>query len=135
MYLLNMIPEQYNILWAGSWIALYPTLLSIYNKKFGLSIATGSVVVTSLLYWRKPENNWKRILDVNVVKLCLLYQIYSAYNQNKLLIFTGIDTISIILFYYGYYRYYIKKDYWSYTYIHFTFHFIANIGNFYLALN
>lgn len=130
-----MIAEQYNILWATSWIAFYPSIISLYNKKYALSLATGSVFITSLLYWRKPANNWKRILDIYIVKMCLLYQIYYAYKEDKILPYSAINILSISCYYYGYYYYYLTKQYWTYTYFHFVFHILANVGNIYLSIN
>ena len=132
---INMIPEQYNILWTGSMIIMYPTIISLYNKKYDLSIATGTVFITSLIYWRKPENNWKQVFDKTAVKLCFLYQIYVAYLENKLLGYTIINSISIGSYYYGIYYYYLKEKYWEYTYCHLILHLFSNLANIYLSIN
>ena len=130
-----MIPEQYNIIWTSSWISLYPTILAIYNKKYYLAFGTSSVFITSILYWRNPNNNYTRLLDHMCVRLCCLYQLYYAYKQKKITNYLYINSISATSYYYGYHFYYIKHNYWKYTYCHFTLHIFANLANMYLAIN
>lgn len=129
-----MKPEQYHILWTSSWIALFPCLLSIYFHQYGVTITTASVYTTSILYWRHPIDGWRKYLDESVVRIALIYQLYIAYYQHKIVIYSTINSLAILIFYLGQQYYYKRGLLWHYTYCHFTLHLLGNLSNFYLLL-
>ena len=70
---LKLIPEQYNIIWGASWIALYPCIEMCKRKRYDFAFFIGSVFLTSINYWYYPVDGWRKDLDVWMVRTCLLY--------------------------------------------------------------
>lgn len=124
--------EQYNILWGSSWIALFPTITAIKNKKYDLALCTGGVWISSLLYWKYPINNWKRMLDLILVRCCFSYQLLKSFELNKHHIFIPISMIGIGNYYVGC-NFYNGGNRWISVYCHLGLHIFANIGNFILV--
>ena len=125
-------PEQYNILWGSSWISLFPTITAIKNEKYDLAFCTGGVWLSSLLFWKHPVNNWRRLLDILLVRGCFSYQMYKSFQLNRELVFIPVSMIGLGSYYTGC-HFYNKGNYWISTYCHLSLHIFANIGNFILA--
>ena len=122
------IPEQSNILWSTSWIALYPTITAFCQKKYDLAFCTGCVFLTSINYWRNPCKSWRLIVDLFTVKLVFLYQVNNALNNKKYMYFLW-SSLGIPLYYIGD-HFFRNNNIWACTYIHMGFHLLANLGNF-----
>ena len=120
-------PEQYNILWSSSWLSLYSSIEALLENQYDLALCSGSVFLSSINYWKYPINNWRKTLDMIVVKICLFYQLYKSF-MVKDTMYVGFVTTSISSYYIGSY-FFDKEDYWTYTYFHFGLHLIANMGN------
>lgn len=73
-----ILEQQYNILWATSWIALYPTIQAIQKRKYDLALGTGMVFLTSINFWKDPCNDRNRWIDVFTVRSVLCYQLYKG---------------------------------------------------------
>tara|TARA_B100000424_G_scaffold42022_1_gene28476 strand:- start:9153 stop:9668 length:516 start_codon:yes stop_codon:yes gene_type:complete len=124
-------PEQYNVLWGTSWMTLFSSMYAIKKQQYLLSLVPFSVFLTSLNYWRLPLNNWRKDLDVNLVRAVFIYQTHLALktkNKNLYLGFTGLGVGSYILGKYFFYQ----GNYWNSTYCHIGLHLFANIGNVFL---
>ena len=78
-YIIMILEQQYNILWATSWIAIYPTFHAIKKEKYDLALATGIVFLTSINYWRDPSQNKNRLIDIMTVRSVLLFQLYKSF--------------------------------------------------------
>ena len=95
---------------------------------YNLAIVPGSVFITSIHYWKRPDYSYRRYLDMVVVKTALIYQNYVAYNAEYSTIYYTILLFALLSYPVGIY-YYHKKDYWKSTYAHISLHIIANVGN------
>ena len=124
-----LIPEQYNIIWGTSWIALFPTIHALKKKKYDLALCSGSVFLTSLNYWRNPVDSWRLLLDLFVVRTACVYQSYNAIHNRKYSYFFW-TTLAGLSFFIGKNKYYNENRMWTYTYFHLGLHIFANIGNF-----
>ena len=123
-----LVPEQYNILWTSSWMALFPTLIALNEKQYDLALCSGSVFLSSINYWKYPINNWCKRLDITVVRMSLMYQLYKCY-KTKNVPYLLFSLSGICSYYLGDY-YFRQNKYWIYTYFHFGLHFMGNLGNF-----
>ena len=124
-------PEHYNLIWRVSWICFFNSLYAAYNKYYDLSLALGSIFLTSINYWRKPDYSWRRYLDIIVVQLGFMYQLTKAYNSEYSLIYYSFTFSGITMFFVGVY-YYNKNEekyLWRSTMCHISLHVLANIGN------
>ena len=127
---LDLIPEQHNILWGTSWIAMYPMVMSIQNRKFDNAFFMGSVLLTSLNYWRKPHPGIRRTLDVILVKAGVMYFSYTSLKKSNYRFF--IFCIPAVTSYYVGQYFYKRQKYWTYTYFHLGVHLLGNLANFQL---
>jgi hypothetical protein len=123
-----LLPQQYNILWATSWIALYPTIQAIQRKKYDLALGSGMVFLTSIHFWKDPTNYRNKCLDEFTVRTVLTYQLYtSIVTKNKQYWYFVLASISS--FFIGC-HFYDKKEYWIYTYCHMGLHIMSNFACF-----
>ena len=126
-----LLPEQYNILWGTSWMTLFSSMYAIKKQQYLLSLVPFSVFLTSLNYWRLPLDNWRKDLDVNLVRAVFIYQTHLALktkNKNLYLGFCGLGIGSYAL---GKYFYHEGK-YWNSIYCHVGLHLFANMSNVFL---
>ena len=126
-----LLPEQYNILWGTSWISLISTAEAIRQEEYDVAICVGSVLLTSLNYWRKPIlHSYGEKIDEIVVRITYSYMVYKSIIMGRY-IYLLISGLGVLSSYIGLYFYYQHK-YWTYTYFHMGLHILANIANFYL---
>jgi hypothetical protein len=120
--------EQYIVLYRVSYLSLFSALYAFYRTHYHLVIVPGSVFLSSIHYWKKPDYSYRRYLDMAVVKSAVIYQHYMAYNAQYANTYYAILYIAMLSYPIAIY-YYNKKDYWASTYAHMILHIIANIGN------
>ena len=123
-----LYPEQYAFLCKISIFSLIASLYAIYQEKYDLAIVVFGVFVTSLIYWHKPTNCWRKTLDVIYVKFALFYHIIRGYNSEYYIFYYITIIISLCFYPLGIYLY-NKKMYWESTYAHSMVHTLANISN------
>lgn len=123
-----LYPEQYNLIYNVSWLSLGSTLYALYNQHYTLWFVPGSIFLTSITYWYKPDYSWRRYLDMAVAKSMCLYQLYMAYNSEYYYSYYLVTCLGLSFYPIGLY-YYNKKDYWMSTYSHIVFHILCNISN------
>lgn len=124
-------PEQYNIIYYISFLSLGSSFYALYNCYYGLSICSGCVFLTSIIYWSYPDYSWRRYLDISYVCLALSYQLYEALNSQYMAYYYLLMFVSISMYPIGIY-FYNKNLFWHSTYAHCALHIIANIANFVL---
>ena len=127
-----LYPEQYNYLWKTSWCTLLTSIYAFYRGHYSFSVWTGSVFITSINYWRKPDYSWRRYADMALVKLCLAYNVYYAYNKENRMPYYIIIGTSACFYPLGIY-FHKQGKYWHSTYAHSMIHIGANIANFVLC--
>ena len=120
--------EQYTVLYRVSYLSLFSAVYAFYREHYHLAIVPGSVFLSSIHYWKKPDYSYRRYLDMTVVKSAVIYQHYMAYNAEYANMYYTILYIAMLSYPIGLY-YYNKKDYWKSTYAHMMLHIVANIGN------
>ena len=120
--------EHYTAIYRVSYLSLFSALYAFYRGHYNLVVVPGSVFLSSIHYWKKPDYSYRRYLDMTVVKSAVIYQHYIAYNAEYANMYYTILCIAMLSYPVGVY-YYNKKDYWKSTYAHMMLHIMANIGN------
>jgi hypothetical protein len=123
-----LYPEQYNLLFNLSFLALASSIYAVYHGNYDFATCSGGVFLTSINYWRRPTNSWRRYLDMSCVHLALAYQFYKAYRCQCMVQYYTIMFFALNCYPLGIY-YYQKKLYWHSTYAHGGLHVIATIAN------
>jgi len=126
-----LIPEQYNLIYRVSWISLASTLYALYRNHYTLWFVPGSIFLTSINYWRKPDYSWRRYLDIVVAKSMIAYQLTMAYKSEYAPIYYLITGTALSCYPLGIY-YYKKEEHWKSTYAHIMLHILCHVGNFIL---
>lgn len=121
--------ENYVVIYKVSYVSLISAVYAYYQEHYSMIPVPGGVFLTSVNYWRKPQqSSWQRKLDMAYVKLCILYNMFRAYNaeyQNKYYIILFISMLCYPISNY----YYRKQRLWASTFWHCLLHIFANIAN------
>ena len=120
--------EQYICIYNTSYLLLTSFFYAIYRNHYNLAIVPGSVFISSIHYWKKPDYSYRRYLDMTIVKMGLVYQCYIAYNAEYGNMYYILVSTAMMFYPVGIY-YYNKKDYWKSTYSHIILHLVANVAN------
>jgi len=120
--------EQSSYIYRISYLSLISFVYALVTKQYTVILVPGSVFLTSIHYWKRPDYSYRRYLDMFVVKSALLYQTYMAYGAQYSYEYYTFICLALSLYPVGIY-YYKKKDYWKSTYAHMGLHIVANIGN------
>ena len=111
-----------------SFLSLIAAFYAIYKDYYELALIPFGVFLTSIIYWYKPTNCWRKTLDITYVKFALVYNIIRAYNSEYYILYYITVFISLCFYPLGIYLY-NKQLYWESTYAHSMVHIIANISN------
>ena len=57
-------------------LALIPIVVKVWVRKYGCAVRVGSVLCTSINYWRRPERGPRRNMDIAAVFSVGLYNMY-----------------------------------------------------------
>jgi len=123
-----LCPDQCKFIWNTSWSSLASITYAIYRGHYSLSMVAGSVLLSSLNYWRLPNSSFRKYLDMSVVGVSLSYQLLRSIGAQHASLHYLLMMISLACYPVGIYFYNIG-DYWASTYIHSALHVIANISN------
>jgi len=123
-----LCPDQCKFIWNTSWSSLASATYAIYRGHYSLSMVPGSVLLTSLNYWRLPNSSFRKYLDMSVVGVSLSYQLLRSIGAQRASMHYLLMMISLACYPVSIYFYNIG-DYWTSTYIHSALHVIANISN------
>ena len=123
-----LYPEQSYFIWKASWLSLISCLYAIYQNYIDLALVPGGVFITSLIYWRKPDYSWRRTLDMNYVRVALLYQILRSYGAEYGMPHFLSMILAVSCFPLSW-KYYNDNRLWESVYIHCLVHLFGNIGN------
>ena len=123
-----LYPNQCSFLCKISILSLISSLYAVYKENYELALIPFGVFLTSINYWYKPTNCWRKTLDVTYVQFALIYNIVRAYNSEYYILYYITVFISLCFYPLGVYLY-NKKMYWESTYAHSMVHIIANISN------
>ena len=126
-----LYPKQYSYIYKISFLSFFSSLYAIYRGYYDLALVPGSVFLTSINYWRKPDYSWRRYFDVFIVLLVFTYQNVRAYKAEYMYTYYTLMTISVFFFFFGIYLFKIN-EWWYSVYSHCLLHFFANLSNFIL---
>jgi hypothetical protein len=126
--------NPYNhLLYKTSYITAIPMCYAIYSQKLGYSVSIGSVLCTSILYWKNPRRGFRRNLDILVVNSTLVYHSYNAigtkYARDHYLWYA----IGLLCYSLSWY-FQLKNNLLLANIMHSLLHVCGNIGNIYLIL-
>jgi hypothetical protein len=124
-----LLAKKYSIyLYKSAHLFLLSFLYALHRKKYHLAIVPGSILLTSIQYWKHPIYSCRRDMDIVVVHISTGYQHYMAYNAKYANLYYVIYLIAAISFPISLY-YYNKKNYWFSTFAHMTLHILTNAAN------
>ena len=123
-----LYPEQCSFICKVSIVSIISSLYAIYKEYYELALIPFFAFLTSISYWYKPTNCWRKTLDVTYIKFSLVYTIIRAYNSEYYILYYITIIISLCVYSLGIYLY-NKKLYWESTYAHSMVHILANISN------
>jgi hypothetical protein len=127
---ISLLPQHYNYLWRLSWLHLPSAIYAINRGYYSCGILSGTVFLTSLNYWRNPEEGWRRRLDILCVRAALGYHLISGYNSNNKYStqYYTITIAAVSCYPIGIY-FYNKNQLWASTISHGFVHILSFIGN------
>ena len=113
-----------------SYLAIFSILQGYYFEIYNLSIINIFVLFSSINYWRRPIQGFRRNLDITIVSISLIYHLYYVYlyNYYQYLYLLLTSILSYIIS-----NTLIEKKIYKLGHIfHSILHILANINNFYL---
>jgi hypothetical protein len=124
-----LLAKKYSIyLYKSAHLFLISFLYALYRKYYQLAIVPGSILLTSIHYWKNPTYSCRRNLDIVVVHTSIGYQHYMAYHAKYANLHFVIYLTAAIFFPISIY-FYNKKQYYLYTFTHMTLHILSNAAN------
>ena len=123
--------EQYRLIYRISYISFLSSLYALYRNHRILALVPGSVFLSSINYWYRPDYSWRRYLDMGVVQVALIYQWYTVRNAQYATPYYSLTSLGIVSYLISLY-YYSNQQYWKSTYAHVALHVLANMGNIWL---
>ena len=120
--------KYYICLYYSSHSFILSFLYALYRKHYHLAIVTGSILLTSIHYWKHPIYSFRRDLDIVVVHISTGYQHYMAYNAKYANLYYVIYLTAALFFLISIY-FYNKKHHWLSTFLHMALHILCNSAN------
>jgi len=129
-----ILPPQFSRhIFNASFLCFLSGIVAIYREYYDLAFVPLSVGFTSVIYWIHPDMSWRRTVDISVVQIGLMYQIYRAWNAEHMLLYYSFTGTGILCFIPGVFLF-KQKHYCTSTICHCLLHIFANIGNVLLYL-
>jgi hypothetical protein len=120
--------KQYLFLFKSASLTIISVLYASYQQYYDISLNAFIVFCTSVNYWRKPMNDWRRTMDKSCLFVYVLYFFYRANNSKYIYLF--YNNLIGMIYFYMLSKYFGKKQmYWRSVYSHSMIHFIANLSN------
>ena len=124
-----LYPKQYSYIYKISFLSFFSSLYAIYRGYYDLALVPGSVFLTSINYWRKPDYSWRRYLDITVVFSSIFYLTYWATKHAVTTRYYYYACLFIGLCFFMTGIFYKKtNDLWWSTYSHALFHVFGNLS-------
>jgi len=115
---------QYTLIYKTSHLALLTSFYIAYKEKYKIAILPACIFLTSINYWRRPDSEYRRYLDIVTVVSAISYNHYLVYNSKYAAIYYMIMLLAKLSYICG--KYYEEKDNWKSTYAHIGLHVLAN---------
>lgn len=90
--------KYYAILYFSSYLSLFSVAYAAYRHYYVLSLIPGSVFLSSILYWQRPDYSWRRTVDMAVVGTALVMNCYVAWWAQRGWLYYGITFIAVRLY-------------------------------------
>ena len=127
MTLILPLPHAW-FLWYSSLSCLLTIGGSLATGHYDVTIVAGSILSTSLLYWRYPIYGFRRTLDMTVVHTGLSYMLWGAYGSSHNGLYYSCIGLCLAA-YAGSLVAYRRGHLWLSTYLHSYVHIGGNIAN------
>jgi len=122
-----LLPEQSSILLQTSFITLLSIGYSYYREYYDFTFTTTAVQITSIMYWSKPEYNWKRNLDMFLANCSVLYHCVRAYKAERYVLFYSFTMLGVLC-YLSSWKLYNQNKIWTSVYLHSGVHIMFNLA-------
>ena len=122
-----LLPDQYFFICKISLMMLLSISNSFYHGYYDMSLLATIIQFTSILYWSKPEYNWKRNTDMIVANFTALYHCVRAYGSENSILFYIFTSLGIFCYFISW-DYFYKKKYWYSVYSHSGVHICFNLA-------
>jgi hypothetical protein len=120
--------EQYKWLYLTSYAALIGSAVAFFRKHYVISFMQFLIYMTSINFWSLPDYSWRRTLDLVVVKICVVYQTYLAYNAEYAWMYYPMFLIGFM--FYPLALYFFNQGHkWLSVYSHMALHISALISS------
>ncbi len=119
--------EQAHFLWQLSFLCIISFSYAIYRKYYDLALVPFFVWISSMIYWSDHLTTWKRHLDMVVVGLAMVWQVFRAWFAERWFLYYMILVFAMTC--------YILSaeletvDTWLSTFAHGFLHVFANLSN------
>ena len=122
--------HQAEMLFTTSFLSGYSSLVAYQHNLYDLSISSGCVFLTSVLYWRHPQKNWIRTLDIATSLVAIVHHLIRSYpcQPNPY----PLHVLGCVLLYPLSWYFYFQKKYWLSIYCHALMHLYGNLSNLHL---
>lgn len=122
-----LLPEQCSVLLQTSVIPIFAVGYSYYREYYDFTISTTAVFAASIMYWSKPEYNWKRNLDMFIANFSVLYHCVRAYKSERYVPFYLFTMLGVIC-YMSSWKLYNQNKIWTSVYLHSGVHILFNLA-------
>lgn len=118
-------PRQALMIWCISWISLVNSYYARHLNMFDLSFCNFIQWMSCMTYWRNPQYNWVRVVDILVSVTNISYHMMKARSYP---LYWMHCVIVMCLYPLGWLVYFGKK-YWISFYMHALMHLLGNLAN------
>lgn len=122
-----VLPEQYNFICKISLMMLLSAFNGLYHGHYDIFVLITIVQFTSILYWSKPQYNWKRNVDMIASNATVLYHCVRAYGSENGILFYTFTSLGAFCYCLSW-KYLYQNKYWHSTYLHSGVHIFFNMA-------
>jgi hypothetical protein len=116
--------EHARLIQGMSWWGLGTGILGISHGKVALGSSVCAAAVIAYCYWWRPVNNWRRTLDVFMVRFLVVWHFWYARNSPVKVLYYGISAVGVVLYCLEWHF----TDVWILTYLHMAVTACANLS-------
>jgi len=122
-----LLPEQCSVLLKTSVIPIFAMGYSYYREYYDFTFSTTAVFTASIMYWSKPEYNWKRNLDMFLANCSVFYHCVRAYNAERYVLFYSFTMLGVLCYLFSW-KLYNQNKIWTSVYLHSGVHIMFNLA-------
>ena len=123
-----MLAEHHSLLiYKASYLLCITNIYGAYMTHYALIPFPSIAFISSINHWRNPQFDWKRTIDIFIVRGAIISHSILVYNADYANAYYSVLGLSLLLYPISWYYYY-KKQYTLSTYIHVLHHILNNIA-------